>query len=256
MLGCRAASASLVHAAACQHRHDGEHLGACAELDDREQIRIVVPEHVARDGDGVLTLPRAIARQPAGFHRAHDLDVETLGVVLGQILLDLLDHVQVVRAVAVQPEDRLGSRGTCSGHCELDPILDGDVLGLAHAPDVALLDLVHKQNRSRIGVHHTHGAWLLDLEGLVVGAVLLCLLRHEAHVRHRAHGLGIKCTMLNAIFDALVEDPGIASVRDDGLAILELVARSPHLAGGPDHGGHGCVDNDVAGHMQVGDALV
>ena len=54
VLGRGAAGAGLEEAAAVQQRHDGEHLGAGADLEDREEVGEVVAQDVAGDGDGVL----------------------------------------------------------------------------------------------------------------------------------------------------------------------------------------------------------
>ena len=64
----RAAGTGLEHGAAVQQRHDRQHLGAGAELEDREQVGQVVTQHVAGDGDRVL------AGLDAQQRRAHGLD--------------------------------------------------------------------------------------------------------------------------------------------------------------------------------------
>ena len=49
---------------------------------------------------------------------------------------------------------------------------------------------------------------------------------------------------------------GVAAVGDDGEGVLLFALGVPHLAGGADHRGHGGIDDDVAGDVEVGDALV
>ena len=61
VLGRRAAGAGLEQPAAVHQRDDRLHLGARAELEDREQVGQVVAQHVAGDRDRVLA-PRARAR--------------------------------------------------------------------------------------------------------------------------------------------------------------------------------------------------
>ena len=61
----RAAGARLEQAAAVHERHDREHLGAGAELEDREQVGEVVAEHVAGDRDRVLAAADALERERA-----------------------------------------------------------------------------------------------------------------------------------------------------------------------------------------------
>mmetsp|Transcript_108236 Transcript_108236/g.149559 ORF Transcript_108236/g.149559 Transcript_108236/m.149559 type:complete len:486 (-) Transcript_108236:841-2298(-) len=256
VLGRGAAGARLVHAAAGQHRHDRQHLGARAELDDGEQVRIIITQHVARHRDGVLPLPGPVDGHLAGLHGRQDVDVQAGRVVLRQVPLHLLDHDRVVPALGVQPEDHLGSGGAAARHGQLHPVLDRDVLRLAHAPDVTLFHLVLQHHLAGGGMDDADRAVALDLEGLVVGAVLLRLLGHEADVGHGAHGRRVERTVLDAVIDRNLEDPSVAAVGDDGLAVVQLVVGRPHLAGGPDHRGHRGVDDDIARHVQVGDALV
>ena len=72
--------------------------------------------------------------------------VEPVGVVLGEVLVDLGDQVGVVGAGLVEPEDRRRAGGAGPGDGELDPVADRHVLGLAGAPDVAGLDGVLDQH--------------------------------------------------------------------------------------------------------------
>ena len=61
----RAAGARLEQAAALHQRHDGQHLRARADLQDREEVGEVVAEHVARDRDRVLPPSDALERERA-----------------------------------------------------------------------------------------------------------------------------------------------------------------------------------------------
>ena len=157
--------------------------------------------------------------------------------------------------VLVQPEHGRGFGGAGAGDGQLDPVADRHVLGLAGAPDVARGDLVFDQDVA-LAVHELDGAGGLDLEGLVVAAVFLGGLRHEAHVRDGAHGGGVEGAVGAAVVDDNLVDAGVAAVREDRERVGFLAVRAPHVAGGADHGGHGGVDDDVAGNVQVGDALV
>jgi hypothetical protein len=85
VLGRRAAGAGLEQAAAVHQRHDREHLGAGAELEDREQVGQVVAQHVAGDRDRVLASADALEARTAGLDRRHDLDLEPVGVVVAQV---------------------------------------------------------------------------------------------------------------------------------------------------------------------------
>src|SRR5690625_6301373 len=56
------------------------------------------------------------------------------------------------------------------------------------------------------------------------------------------------------LFRSGLVDAGIAAVGDDGLGILQLALGIPHAPRIPDHGRHGGIDDDIAGHVQIGDA--
>ena len=95
-----------------------------------------------------------------------------------------------------------------------------------------------------------------NFERLVVRAVFLGLLRHQADVRHRAHGLGIERAVGLAVVDDRLEQPCVGAIGDHGLGVVQLAVRAPHAAGLADHRRDRGVDDEVARHVQAGDALV
>ena len=177
------------------------------------------------------------------------------GVVILQVGFHLGDDLGVVGAFFIEPEDggRVGGAGAIDG--ELHPVADRGVLGLAGAPDVAVFDGVFEENLAGV-VDDADGAVAGDFEGLVVRAVFLGGLRHEADVRHAAHRAGIEGAVFFAEIDGGLVNAGVAAVGDDGEGVLLFALGVPHLAGGADHRGHGGIDDDVAGDVEVGDALV
>ena len=96
----RPAGAGLEEPAAVDERHDRQHLGAGAELHDREQVGEVVAQHVAGAADGVLAAADALERARHRVDRRLDLDLEAVGVVVGQVRLHLGDEVGVVGAAS------------------------------------------------------------------------------------------------------------------------------------------------------------
>ena len=66
-----------------------------------------------------------------------------------------------------------------------------------------------------------------DLEGLVVRAVFLGGLRHEADVRHGAHRARIERAVLFAEIDRGLINAGVAAVGDDGERVLQFALRRP-----------------------------
>ena len=179
VLGRRAAGAGLEQTAARQQRNDRQHLGRGAELHDRKQVGQIITQHVAGDGDRVLPLANALERKLDRFDRRQNADVEPLGIVILQVLLDLGDHLGVVRALGVEPEHRRGVGEARAAHAELDPVLDRRVLDLAHAEDVAGLDRTLQQHLAVIG-DDANRSGRGNFERLVVRAVFLGLLRHQA----------------------------------------------------------------------------
>ena len=160
-----------------------------------------------------------------------------------------------MRAVLVQPEHCRRVAQACAGNRQLDPILDRRIFRLAHTEDVALLHVLFQQ-----GLAGASTARTLPLAG--ASKVLLCEPYSSAccairpDVGHAAHGLRIEGTVFLAVIDDHLVDPRIATVRDHGLGIVQLAVRSPHLAGLANHRRHGSIDDHIAGHMQIGDALV
>ncbi len=169
--------------------------------------------------------------------------------------MHLGDHVDVVGPALIQPEHRRVAGRPGSGDREGNPLPDRHILGLTRPPDVTLLDKVLHQDLAA-GIHDLDLAGRLDLEGLVVAAVLLGCLGHQAHVGHRAHRGRVEGTVGPAVVEHCLVDPGVTAVGDHRESVAWLPVRPPHLTRGADHRRHRGVDDDVAGHVQIGDALV
>mmetsp|Transcript_2304 Transcript_2304/g.6413 ORF Transcript_2304/g.6413 Transcript_2304/m.6413 type:complete len:658 (-) Transcript_2304:455-2428(-) len=255
VLGGGPTGARLEEAAALEERDDGEHLGRGAELDDGEQVGEVVTQNVARGGDDVLALADVGAAPGHSVLRSTDGNVQTLGVVVLEVLLHLADEDGVVSAGLVEPEGHGVAGEARALHGEAHPVADGVVLGLAHAPDVALADGVLEDHVARVRVHDTDGPGAGDLEGLVVGAVLLSLLGHETHVADASHGGVVELPVRTAVIHHGLVHTGVGTVRDDCHDLLEGVVLVPHLATVAHQRGHGGVDDYVVGDVQVGDTL-
>merc|ERR1719232_676726 len=133
----------------------------------------------------------AVTGHSTGVSGLEEFYVETSGVVIPEVLLHQGDQVGVMSPVGVQPEHSLGTSGLGTGHGELDPVLDWNVLDLAHSPDVASLHSV-LENLVTSAVSDGDGALGGNLEGLVVAAVLLSLLSHQANVGDVSSGGVVK----------------------------------------------------------------
>mmetsp|Transcript_23465 Transcript_23465/g.44200 ORF Transcript_23465/g.44200 Transcript_23465/m.44200 type:complete len:425 (-) Transcript_23465:1048-2322(-) len=255
VLGSRSSGSCLVHPSASKHRHNGQHLCTRVQLKDGEEIRVVISQDIASDRDGVLALLSPLKRLQASLLRGLDADLQPRCVMILQINLHLLQELCIVRSSLVQPKDRRSARSLRPGDCQLHPVLDGHILRLAGTPNVASSNLRFQEDLAR-RIDHFDSAGLLHLKGLVVRAVLFRFLGHEPHVRNCAHGAGIESSVLLAKLNNCLEDTRIAAVGNQALGVFGLVVLVPHLAAIPDHGRHGSINDDVAGHMQVGNTLV
>ena len=87
-------------------------------------------------------------------------------------------------------------------------------------------------------------------------SVLLSLLCQQADIGYVAGGGVVKLTLLLAALDIGVVDTSVGPVRDDALELLELVVLVPHLTTVMNDVGHGGVNDDIAGDMEIGDSGV
>ena len=138
---------------------------------------------------------------------------------------------------------------------EFHPIADRVVLRLASAPDIAFFNGVLDESLTG-RIDNADGALRGDLEGLVVRAIFLGLLRHQADVRHRAHRAWIEGAVSLAELDYSLVDARVAAVGYDGEGIPKLAFSVPHLSRGTNHRGHGSVDDHIAGDVKVSDSFV
>ena len=107
-----------------------------------------------------------------------------------------------------------------------------------------------------IAVDDTNSSIGGGLKGLVMRAIFLGLLGHQAHVGNGSHGGRVKGSMLSAKFNRSLINSCIGAVGNNGEGVLALTPCIPHLARVTNHGRHGGVNDDVAGHMKVRDPSV
>ena len=255
MLRRRTTRTRFEQTAARHQRHDRQHLRRGAQLQDGEQVGVIVTQHIAGHRDRVLAAANPRNRHLGGLNRRLDGNVQASGVVIRQILLHQPLDVPVVGPLGIQPENRRHPRQPGPGYRELYPILDGGVLGLAGPPNIPSLDLMFDEHVAG-GIHHLHSAVGRYLERLIVRTVFFRLLRHETHIRHRAHRGWIERAMSLAVVDDRLVHPGVGRIRDDRQGVLLLTRGIPHVPRGADHRRHRGIHNHVRWYMQVGDALI
>ena len=71
-----------------------------------------------------------------------------------KVLLGQADEVGIVSAVWVKPENGFGSGGTGTCDCQLDPVLDGEILGLTHPPNITDSHIMLEDDVSRLCAIH------------------------------------------------------------------------------------------------------
>ena len=250
-----ASCSGLEQSASGEEGNDREHLRAGSDLENGEEVGQIVAKDVAGDRDGVEPSANPAERVPHGLHRRHDLDDQTIRVVILEVEQNLLDDVDVVSPVAVEPEHGRRTSGPRAMDRELDPVAYGDVGRPRHPPDVTGLDLVLHQDVA-VRADDAYETVERNLESGRMRAVLFGLLGHESDIGHRSHRRRIEGTVLLAVLDDLGVHRRVAAIRDDRFRILKLPLGIPHPSGVAHDDGHGRIDDDVVGRMQVGDSLV
>jgi hypothetical protein len=259
VLGRRAAGAGLEQAAAVHQRHDRQHLGAGAQLQDREQVGQVVAQHVAGDRDGVEARGGcARARSLARLDRRQDADVQALGVVLGEVLSRPwrsgcascarlassqntagCSPVRRARFTASLTQSRIGA--SLVWHMrQMSPALTA--CSISTLP--AVVDHAHGDRRPAISK-------VLSCEPY---SSAFCAIRPTFGTEPIVAGSNAPLRL--AVVDDGLVDAGVAAVGNHRLGVLQLAVGVPHLAEVADHRRHRGVDDHVARHVQVGDALV
>ncbi len=183
------------------------------------------------------------------------MDFQTCEVMFGEVRLHFGEDLRVVGAVFVQPKNGGGLGEARAVDGEFYPVADGGVFGLATPPDVACVDLMGEAGLSAV-VDDANRAFRRDFEGFVVRTVFLGGLRHEADVGDAPHSFWVERAVGTAEIKNSLVDAGVAAVWDEREGLLKVAFGIVHFAAGANHGGHGGVDNDVAGDVKVGDAFV
>ena len=103
----RSASTGFVKTASRKQGHDREHLGAGAELQDREQICQVIAQDVASYRYRVFAIFHTLQRVADCVYRRQNLDFQTVGIVIRQIAINFVDQIQDPVALFQGEDDRV-----------------------------------------------------------------------------------------------------------------------------------------------------
>ena len=95
-----------------------------------------------------------------------------------------------------------------------------------------------------------------DFESFIVRTVFFGCLRHQTDIGNGTHGCRVKCAVFAAEVDGCLINACVAAVGNHGFGVLRFAVFIPHAAGIADHRGHGSIDDDIAGNVQIGDAFV
>ena len=231
VLGRRAAGAGLEQAAAVHQRHDREHLRAGAELEDREQIGQVVAQDVAGDRDRVLAGAGAREREAGRLGDVGRISICSPSV--SSCVERRADLASAARASWARVSSSQNTAGAPVARArrdrERDPVADrrrpwSGTRARCRRPRPrarAASSPSASTTRTRPGVG--------DLERLVVRAVLLGRLRHQADVRRRAHRRRIERAVAPAVVDGLGVQRRVGVVGDHELACPAARRRAFHI---------------------------
>ena len=103
---------------------------------------------------------------------------------------------------------------------------------------------------------HAHRAVMRNFERGRVAAVFFGLLRHQTNVLHGSCSGRVQRAIGFEKPDGFVVNSGIGTVGDHAICVGFVAIRTPALATCADKCRDRRVNDDVAGHMQVGDATV
>ena len=222
----RTAGPRFKQPAALQQRHHRKHLRAGTQLQDREQVGQVIPQHIPRYGDGVLPGPAPGGGEPHRLHRRHYANIQPGSVVARQIFVHLLEQLRIVRPVGIQPENRSSAGQPRPIDAQPHPVLYRRVLRLAHPKNVPFRNALLHQRGAR-PVHHPYAPAARRLKSLVVGTVLLGGLRHQPHIRHTADSGGVEGPILLAVLNHRLVNGRVRTIRDQRNGVVQLVVRPP-----------------------------
>ena len=146
--------------------------------------------------------------------------------MLLQVRLDLRDHLRIVRAVGVEPEHRRRVGQARAAHASLTQSWIGASLTW-HMRKMSPVSTGTRQQHGAVVGNDADRAVGGNFERLVVRAVFLGLLRHQADVGHRAHRLRVERAVRLTILDDGLVQPRIAAIRDHGVRVVQLAVRRP-----------------------------
>ena len=246
VLGRRAAGAGLEQAAAVDQRDDREHLGAGAELEDREEVGEVVAQHVAGDRDRVLALADALERV-----RRRDARAAGSG-----------SPGRRCRARAGRPgpwrsgwRRGRGSRRARRPRARRSRGRASTASLTQSRTGTSLVWQARQMSPASTSCSISTSPALVDARApcrrpaiskvLSWRAVLLGGLGHQPDVGDRAHRGRVEGAVGPAVVDDDLVDPGVRRVGDHREGVGLLAVGSPHVAAGADHRRHRRVDDHV-----------
>ncbi len=152
--------------------------------------------------------------------------LQAVGVVRRRGTFTGAIRLRVVRAGLVEPEHGRGAGRASAGDGQARPSRGSGRPWSGTRARCRPARPRADQHRRRRALTTLDSAGGRDLEGLVVGAVLLGLLRHQADVGRRAHGRRVERAVLacSASMTVSVVQRGVAGVRDDREGVVLLGA--------------------------------
>ena len=124
MFRCRATSAGFEKAATVHERHNRKHLRACAKFQDWEEVGQVVAQDVTGDRDRVLASSGSFQGERRSIGHVHDSYVKTVGVMIGEVTLNLDDELGIMGPFCIEPKHCRPPGRPAAVDRKLDPVLN------------------------------------------------------------------------------------------------------------------------------------
>ena len=158
-------------------------------------------------------------------------------------------------ACGIKPENSLRPCGCLTLYAEAYPVLNRRFPHSGRAPNITRLNILFMQYIA-IFQNVTYGSIGRNFKSRGVAAVFLCLLRHQPNICNRARGCRVQCPCLFEIVNCLVIDRGITAIRYDAFGVALLSIWAPSLATCTNNSWHRSINNDIRGHVKVGNPFV
>ena len=173
----------------------------------------------------------------------------------GEVGFHFGNNLGVVRALFIEPEYGRSIAQTSAFYRKFNPILNCRIFSLASAPNITGSNGVLKKRFAAV-IDYPDGARSGDFKSLVMRTIFFGCLCHQTDVGHAADRFGIECAVSLAEIQRGLVHTGITAIRNEREGVLKFALCVVNFSARANHRWHRSIDDDVARHVQVGDALI